>query len=311
MYSLGLELRAGRGASTSPNSGGSSGFSMSSLWANGEIGAWYEAADLSTMFADSGSAEMLVPATADSTVGLRLDKSKNPLKGADATPVSSAPGWAINSPNVTVISRGFRFTNAAALNAAAIPPLVPLVNGGVYEAQFGIENYVDGGARINMYANAQYARTNGDTIASNGIYTYHLRLVGATSTNQLLRIQAVNGPIITLDIVNFTSRRMNGDHGLQETALSRPLLKTDGSIYWIDFDGVDDSLVTTFPIAPGAACTVARGIPGVGAQILTAQNITTTFTDNVDSTALIIVNRALTPEETAEVTAYLNNLSGV
>lgn len=79
----------------------------------------------------------------------------------------------------------------------------------------------------------------------------------------------------------------------------------------IDYDAVDDSLGITFPASLSAACTVARSIPGVGAQILTGQTIGTSFTDNVDNCGLVIVNRALTAAELANLTRYLNQRAGV
>uniref|UniRef100_UPI00258CD073 hypothetical protein n=1 Tax=Pseudomonas sp. TaxID=306 RepID=UPI00258CD073 len=66
-----------------------------------------------------------------------------------------------------------------------------------------------------------------------------------------------------------------------------------------------------FPASLGAACTVARSIPGVGAQILTSQTIGTSFVDNVDNCALIIINRALTAAETTNLTNWLNWRAGV
>lgn len=79
----------------------------------------------------------------------------------------------------------------------------------------------------------------------------------------------------------------------------------------IDYDQVDDSLGITFPSNLGSNCTVARSIPGVGVQILTAQTIGTSFTDNVDNCGLIIVNRPFTPTETANLTRLFNRLAGV
>lgn len=35
-----------------------------------------------------------------------------------------------------------------------------------------------------------------------------------------------------------------GNHATQATAASRPLYKTDGTYHWLQFDGVDDSLIT-------------------------------------------------------------------
>jgi hypothetical protein len=77
------------------------------------------------------------------------------------------------------------------------------------------------------------------------------------------------------------------------------------------FDGVDDAMTTTFAASLGSACTVARAIPDVGAQILTSQVVGTTFSNTVSHAGLLIINRGLTADETAMVTGYLNKLAGV
>lgn len=108
---------------------------------------------------------------------------------------------------------------------------------------------------------------------------------------------------------NVSIRELPGNHAFQTNAASRPMLRDTPRR--IDYDAVDDALNVTFPVALGSACTVARSIPGVGAQILTAQTIGTSFTDNVDNCGLIIINRALNPTETANITRLFNKLAGV
>lgn len=77
------------------------------------------------------------------------------------------------------------------------------------------------------------------------------------------------------------------------------------------FDGVDDEMVCTFPSSLGSNCTVARSVPGVGAVILTSQTIGTSYAIAADYCALVIVDRALTVDETAKLTAYLNARAGL
>lgn len=77
---------------------------------------------------------------------------------------------------------------------------------------------------------------------------------------------------------------------------------------FLAFDA-DDALVATYPSSLGSACTVCVGRANAAPLILTGQTIGTTYTLNAAVadrvTGLIVVNRALTALETAQVTAYL------
>lgn len=48
----------------------------------------------------------------------------------------------------------------------------------------------------------------------------------------------------------------NGNHATQATVAARPILRTDGAFYWLEFDGVDDALVTTAVNFPGDSLTM-------------------------------------------------------
>lgn len=103
----------------------------------------------------------------------------------------------------------------------------------------------------------------------------------------------------------------NGLDASQATGTARPLLKSANGRRFIDFDGVDDQLTTTFPNL-GNNVTIGRSVPGVGASILTGQTIGAgARNDSTDYHALVIIDRALTAAETAALTRYLNASAGV
>lgn len=147
-----------------------------------------------------------------------------------------------------------------------------------------------------------------------------LELVADVEVNEggILRIR-VNGSSLSLSArvsapfrgtVTFVSlREVPGNHASQPTTTARPTLRS-GPLR-IDYDGADDFLRTTFPSALGSNVTIARSIPGEGAQILTGQIVGAEWDDNVTSCATLVIDRALTGPETALVTAFLNQQAGV
>lgn len=51
----------------------------------------------------------------------------------------------------------------------------------------------------------------------------------------------------------------NGFHLLQATSAARPVYRTDGTLHWLEMDGVDDHLKTAdTPVPAGFACIAAR-----------------------------------------------------
>ena len=79
---------------------------------------------------------------------------------------------------------------------------------------------------------------------------------------------------------------------------------------YIEYDGIDDKLITNLP-SQLTNCTVIRSAPNVGTQILTGQTIPATYEDNKDHCGLIVINRALTPSETAAIATEFNKRAGV
>jgi len=114
--------------------------------------------------------------------------------------------------------------------------------------------------------------------------------------------KGANNGVMLVD--NISLREVKGNHQQQATPGFRPLYQIGPKR--LVFDGVDDVLNTTFASALGTNCTVGRAIPGTGAVIAAGVNIGTSFADNGNAAAMVIVDRALTAGETAALTAYLN-----
>jgi hypothetical protein len=97
-----------------------------------------------------------------------------------------------------------------------------------------------------------------------------------------------------------------GYHATQATAGDRPTLSASE----LDFTGAK-TMATTFPDL-GTDVTIAYADPGVGAVILTAQTVGAgAYSGYVDHNGWLMIDRALTAEETAFVEREFDKLAGV
>lgn len=259
----------------------------------------YDRSDLSTMF--QGSADTTSVTAVEQPVGLALDKRLGLARGAEllanGTFDAGLSGWALGADPAQVVATWIAgrasLTRGSGANAGF--SITPLTAGRLYEVTFEL---VSGNVALNIGGNVSTAATPGLKTA---------RGVAAGITLAFWPT-AINSTAV---IDNVSAREILGNHAKQATAAARPIYRNINGRPALDFDAIDDSHVTTFPAALGSTCTVARSIPGVGAQILTAQTVDATFTDTTDSHALAIYNRALTAAETASLTAWLNARAGL
>ena len=252
---------------------------VAKLFSNGEQGFFYDPNDLSTMFKDAAGT---VPVTdVGQPVGLILDKSKGLSVGSNISLVSTA----------TKTVAGERYIN--------------LINNVVYAYKwFDIEFTINSITSL------------GDVFIDSPSDGTMLYLTTSLLGKNKIRILTGSLGIIRLgafltsryDISGITVKELAGNHAYQNTSSMRPLLVA--SPQRIDFDTVDDKLITKLP-AQLTGCTVIRSVPNVGTQILTGQTIPTVYEDNQDHCGLIVINRVLTPSETSVITAEFNKRAGV
>lgn len=289
------------------NRGGLPGWSPRSLFAAGEQGAWYDPSDLSTLYQDSAGT---TPVTATGQpVGLMLDKRLGLVRGAEV----------IADPDMTTI---VGLTNNGGLSSPF--EVVPWqgaatalhVKGGNFSGarigQTTVGKLYYATARVwvvsgQMYLGDISAKLGGADITTVGQWVTRSGYVFGAGANGFACYSSVAGSEWYMDTLSV--RELPGNHASQLTTTARPVLAFTPNR--ITYDGVDDVLNTTFPAALGSACTVARSVPGVGAQILMNQTIDTALADSTTHCGLLIINRALTPAETQKVTAYLNQKAGV
>lgn len=270
-------------------------FSPASLFANNEPGVWFDPSDLSTLYQDAAGT---VPVTGvEQPVGLMLDKSKGLALGqeyvknaADREFTSDTGFWA--KEGNSSISGGVVNINNVPGTAAIYKRNFPNAPGGYVEVSFDLA--ITAGAVHVLYGGAvsQNFTTSGRKTVR--LYRPAVNTLGIRSAGSVTALGTID---------NISVREIPGNHASQPTATARPIYRASPAR--IDFDAVDDALITTFPASLGSDCTIARAIPGVGAQILTGQTVGTTFSDTTDHAGLVIVNRPLTPPQTAALTAYL------
>jgi len=187
-------------------------FSPSSLFASGEVGAWYDPSDMSTLYQDSAGT---TPVTAvEQPVGLMLDKSQgleigpelitNGTFDADSD-WTKGTGWSIGSGVATKISG----------TATALAQLVSLSEGILYKITF----------TVTMTAGVVTPRFVGGTtsfannITASGTYTIYLPAL--TGNNSF---EFVSGLAFVGTIDNVSLKSIAGNHALQETSAARPTL---------------------------------------------------------------------------------------
>lgn len=274
------------------------------LFSNGEQGFFYDPNDLSTMYQDAAGT---VPVTAvGQPLGLVLDKSESLKLGGELW-VNATP-TIINSEGTTgsydPVSKTMSNTVPSSSSARPIFRFPFAWQAGkryLFKGKFksGYEKLFQ--KRIRFGSNAGFAdvpvnQTTGEFSAV------------ATSPDNLVSIIFATGQVGDIVIDYISIKEILGNHAYQTTSASRPILQNTPRR--IDFDAVDDKLITNLP-AQLTGCTVVRSVPNVGTQILTGQTIPATYEDNTDHCGLIVINRALTPSETSVITSEFNKRAGV
>ena len=267
---------------------------IKSLFANNEQGFTRTLDDLTILYQDAAGT---IPVTgAEQPVGLMLDKSKGLALGIELfTGFVALPNTTISSPKPTTVVT----STAASGNYGARQSNIVQANK-TYKVEFDFIN--PQGTRIGINLGSYYGDTQ---IGTSGKYK---GIITTTSAGQLLLYSVSTAIGQTFTISNVSVKELAGNHAYQTQSAMRPLLAA--SPQRLDYDTVDDKLTTTLP-AQLTGCTVVRAVPNVGTQILTNQTIPTTYNDNTDHCGLIVINRALTTTETAQITRLFNKAAGV
>lgn len=269
--------------------------SPAKVFSPSDLGCWLDPADLSLSYQDSYEASPAI----GQPLALILDK-----RYAGARYGASHPDPDFNDPASWTAGTGWEVTGgklvatAVAANSSTLSSVTTLAAAKTYEATIVCDSISSGTFKVLAEGGASFL---GDQTAA-GTY----RGIVLASAPGSAYVWCGAGPM-TASFTSLTVREIPGCHAIQNTADSRPLLQADGKV---DYDGVDDSMVITFPSSLGSDCTVIRAVPNGAVSILTGQTIGTTYTDSTDHRGLFIINRALTQRETLIVSRWAARRAG-
>ncbi len=283
------------------------------LFANGEQGFFCDPNDLTTMYQDAAGS---VPVTAaGQPVGLILDKSK-PVTNTSILDSAFllADGWIKNNPDISVTSVGGSLrVSKGAISPQSVYRTFSCESGKLYRLNVRYKNHTGNNVRFFVRnaggAGAALALSQVVQTVTNTDGEETTFFISNSDTHSVL-IDSQNALESSVDVESIVITKVSDsiNHAYQTTSAARPILQD--APRRIDFDAVDDKLITNLP-AQLTGCTVIRSVPNVDTQILTGQTIPATYEDNTDHCGLIVINRALTPSETSAITAEFNKRTGV
>ena len=263
------------------------------LFANGEQGFWYDPNELSTMYQDAAGT---IPVTAaGQPVGLMLDKS-NGLALGDDIKAETAP-YIIGNAVPATFNPVTGFGTVSRIDALNQSYLTLALDAGKFYTMV-----------INRPSGSGFLNLRLGTVGANVFVQIPPNTVTPVIFSGSAGAISFTASVGDISFSIKEVRELAGNPAYQTTSAARPVLRD--APRRIDFDAVDDKLITNLP-AQLTGCTVIRSVPNVGTQILTGQTIPTTYEDNKDHCGLIVINRALTPSETSTIATEFNKRAGV
>lgn len=248
------------------------------LFANGEQGAWYDPSDFSTMFQDSAGT---TPVTAvEQPVGLMLDKRLPatltvPLDAMAFMPAGSTPPTAADTTFLSEVCGSVTFpanTGGYSVSRAYSSKPHPIVLGRHYTHSYRIalSRALTSGETLAVYTTG----TNGtdsvitlDDLTPSGVWVDFVNatvVASAVESGENYCVVYANSAIaspITIYVRQYTVKEIPGNHALQTTAASRPVLSARKNL-----------LVSTEDFANAAwaksGATVTANADGTSAKIV-------------------------------------------
>lgn len=213
------------------------------FFAGGESGVWYDPSDLSTMFQNAAGAQTAVSATGQS-VGLILDKRLGLALGSPAGTnldfASAGTDWnVLNADGTHIVTFGVgscRVQSDTTTPALTVQKGTVFTSGLWYRLDVTISAYTSGGIK---FSGGAFEVEIPQSVGTHTIYFL------AASTVLTFTRSTTN---VDLTLSSIVARPVAGYHAYQTTSGSRPIYRNANSTHYLEFDGVDDFLRSTFTI---------------------------------------------------------------
>ena len=288
--------------------GGQSRFSPASIFASGAEGAWFRPNLTDVAFVDNNG-QTPNPA-ANQTVGLLFDVSQGLARGPNLITngdfTSDISGWSsFQGSTLSHTGDALRIVGNGSLGFPGANQSISTILGRWYEVFYDCTSSLVGNAGVELSPNVS---------AGSGGFGWYAGGVGLkTAYGPALAATMWVRPICDNANANFVAdnvvaREIAGHHASQATAANRPLLRVGGNGVRFLENVSADTLNWT---APAGTYTIAYVTPAGAVTILTGQalNGATNILLATQVVEYLAFNRALTTEETAAVTAYLQSVA--
>lgn len=241
-------------------SGPAPAFSPSTLYSSGSQGIWLDPSDLSTMFSDrAGTTPVTTPGT---VVGLRLDKSKGLVLGAELVTNGTFPvntnGWTAQSATLSVDTERLKVVTVAAGNGAT-QVLSGLVVGKTYKISLDV---TVGGSAWAILLGLAFGQGQGFSSGIvSGSQTYSRIYTHTNAANNVFSLYSADAGTTFWD--NISVRELPGNHAVAPTDAARP-------VYGVEPKGGRRNLLTWSEGFDNAAWTKTGVTPSGGTLSATA-----------------------------------------
>lgn len=261
-------------------------FSPSMLFADGEVGAWYDPSDDAVLFqgASSGAKSGI-----GDPVGLVLDKSE--LGGKSISKFLAGQPEAVTNGAFDTDTNGWTAARDAVLSVSSSAMVIAYGGTDYPQARQAISTVAGKSymLQVTQISGVQLSAVVGTVAGGNqlgtvaGVGSLTLIFV-ATSAISYLTLQANSTGPASVAVDNVSVKEFPGNHATQSTSNARPTLQEDaaGNRY-LSFDGVDDYLraplpaILYQPISCGLAVNFGGGtqfvIDGHGANAMSLASV--------------------------------------
>lgn len=208
--------------------------------------AWYDPSDTDTLFKEVGNTATnytisKAATSAGDPVGLMLDKSQGLVQGDNLL-----DGVAATFARATAVANGAGFDLTATSTFATLV-YAGIVEAGAVYAVKGRFSGNDEQRRIALSAGGAYYQLTIGGVSALVSGEFEVIVAGSdvNTDMQFYAADSASGETFYFELESV--REIAGNHLSQATAAARPTYQTDGTLHWLQGDGVDDELAASNP----------------------------------------------------------------